>query len=77
MLLPGFTSLMEILGGARDPILKKMFPGISALAMEAPEKDGRREVTAMQSLSGELMSFSPSIITEVLPEIWLLNVENR
>jgi len=74
------ATLLEILGGARDPMiiqphLKKMFPGISTLAMEAPAKDGRREVTAMQSFSGELMSFSPSIITEMLPEIWLLNVE--
>jgi dynein heavy chain len=74
------ATLLEILGGARDPMiiqphLKKMFPGISNLTMEPPAKDGRREVTAMNSFSGEIMAFSPSIITDMLPETWLLNVE--
>jgi dynein heavy chain, axonemal len=74
------ATLLEILGGARDPMIiqahmKKMFPGISSLTMEAPSKDGRREITAMLSLSGEIMVFSPSLVTEMLPEIWLLNVE--
>jgi dynein heavy chain, axonemal len=74
------ATLLEILGGARDPMiiqphLKKMFPGISSLTMEAPTKDGRREVAAMLSFSGEVMPFFPTIITEMLPEIWLLNVE--